>query len=104
VVAALPLFTATMPLPAQAQEHPRARVMEPRIEGFNVNELRRIEPGAELNFEVFGTPGGNANVRIDGATRNLHLPKPVPAPTGAPTRSAPTTASVRTAPSPPTCA
>jgi outer membrane lipoprotein SlyB len=73
VVAALPLFTASMPLPAQAQEHPRARVMEPRIEGFNVNELRRIEPGAELNFEVFGTPGGNANVRIDGATRNLHL-------------------------------
>jgi outer membrane lipoprotein SlyB len=47
--------------------------MEPRIEGFNVNELRRIEPGAELNFEVFGTPGGNASVRIDGATRNLHL-------------------------------
>jgi len=73
VVAALPLFTATVPAPAQAQEHPRARAMEPRIEGFNVNELRRIEPGAELNFEVFGTPGGNASVRIDGATRNLHL-------------------------------
>jgi outer membrane lipoprotein SlyB len=73
VVAALPLFTATVPLPAQAQDHPRARTLEPRIEGFNVNELRRIEPGAELNFEVFGTPGGNASVRIDGATRNLHL-------------------------------
>jgi outer membrane lipoprotein SlyB len=73
VVAALPLFTAAVPAPAQAQEHPRARVLEPRIEGFNVNELRRIEPGAELNFEVFGTPGGNASVRIDGATRNLHL-------------------------------
>jgi outer membrane lipoprotein SlyB len=73
VVAALPLFTATVPAPVQAQEHPRARQLEPRIEGFNVNELRRIEPGAELNFEVFGTPGGNASVRIDGATRNLHL-------------------------------
>jgi outer membrane lipoprotein SlyB len=73
VVAALPLFTATVPMPVQAQEHPRARALEPRIEGFNVNELRRIEPGAELNFEVFGTPGGNASVRIDGATRNLHL-------------------------------
>ncbi|MFC5548242.1 glycine zipper 2TM domain-containing protein [Massilia aerilata] len=73
VVAALPLFAATVPAPVQAQEHPRARQMEPRIEGFNVNELRRIEPGAELNFEVFGTPGGNASVRIDGATRNLHL-------------------------------
>jgi outer membrane lipoprotein SlyB len=73
VVAALPLFTATVPAPVQAQEHPRARQLEPRIEGFNVNELRRIEPGAELNFEVFGTPGGNASVRIDGATRNLNL-------------------------------
>jgi outer membrane lipoprotein SlyB len=73
VVAALPLFTAAVPAPVQAQEHPRARALEPRIEGFNVNELRRIEPGAELNFEVFGTPGGNATVRIDGATRNLHL-------------------------------
>jgi outer membrane lipoprotein SlyB len=78
VVAALPLFTATMPLPAQAQEHPRARTMEPRIEGFNVNELRRIEPGAALNFEVFGTPGGNASVRIGGATRNLHLTETSP--------------------------
>jgi outer membrane lipoprotein SlyB len=73
VVAALPLFTATMPIPVQAQDHPPARALEPRIEGFNVNELRRIEPGAELNFEVYGTPGGNASVRIDGATRNLHL-------------------------------
>jgi outer membrane lipoprotein SlyB len=78
VVAALPLFTATMPLPAQAQDHPRARVLEPRIEGFNVNELRRIEPGAELNFEVFGTPGGTASVRINGATRNLHLTETSP--------------------------
>ncbi|AWG45885.1 hypothetical protein AM586_28000 [Massilia sp. WG5] len=62
----------------QAQEHPRARALEPRIEGFNVNELRRIEPGAELNFEVFGTPGGNASVRIDGATRNLNLTETSP--------------------------
>jgi outer membrane lipoprotein SlyB len=73
VVAALPLFTASVPLPVQAQEHPRARALEPRIEGFNVNEVRRLEPGAELNFDVYGTPGGNATVRIDGATRNLHL-------------------------------
>jgi outer membrane lipoprotein SlyB len=73
VVAALPLFTVAVPAPVQAQDHPRARALEPRIEGFNVNELRRIEPGAELNFEVYGTPGGKASVRIDGATRNLHL-------------------------------
>jgi outer membrane lipoprotein SlyB len=73
VVAALPLFTVAVPTAAQAQDHPRARLLEPRIEGFNVNELRRIEPGAELNFEVYGTPGGHASVRIDGATRNLNM-------------------------------
>jgi outer membrane lipoprotein SlyB len=73
VVAALPLFTATVPLPVQAQDHPRARAMEPRIEGFNVNEVRRLEPGTELNFDLYGTPGGDATVRIDGATRNLRM-------------------------------
>jgi outer membrane lipoprotein SlyB len=73
VVAALPLFTATVPLPAQAQDHPRARALEPRIEGFNVNEVRRLEPGTELNFDLFGTPHGDATVRIDGATRNLRM-------------------------------
>jgi outer membrane lipoprotein SlyB len=73
VVAALPLFTASVSLPAQAQDHPRARVLEPRIEGFNVNEVRRLEPGTELNFDLYGTPGGDATVRIDGATRNLRM-------------------------------
>jgi outer membrane lipoprotein SlyB len=73
VVAALPLFTAAVPAPAQAQDHPRARALEPRIEGFNVNEVRRLEPGTELNFDLYGTPGGEATVRIDGATRNLRM-------------------------------
>jgi outer membrane lipoprotein SlyB len=73
VVAALPLFTATLPTPAVAQDHPRARALAPRIEGFNVNEVRRLEPGTELNFDLYGSPGGNATLRIDGATRNLHM-------------------------------
>ena len=78
VVAALPLFTTSMPLPAQAQEHPRARALEPRIEGFNVNEVWRLEPGTELNFDLYGTPGGYATVRIDGATRNLRMTETSP--------------------------
>ena len=78
VVAALPLFTASMPLPAQAQDHPRARALEPRIEGFNVNEVRRLDPGTELNFDLYGTPGGDATVRIDGATRNLRMTETTP--------------------------
>jgi len=35
--------------------------------------VRRLEPGTELNFDLYGSPGGNATVRIDGATRNLHM-------------------------------
>jgi len=71
VVAALPLLAVTVP--AQAQNHPRAAAIAPRIEAFNVDEVRRLEPGTELNFDLYGSPGGNATVRIDGATRNLHL-------------------------------
>lgn len=75
VVAAVPLLavTASLSTPAQAQEHPRAAALAPRIEGFNVDEVRRLDPGTELNFDLYGSPGGNATVRIDGATRNLHM-------------------------------
>ena len=45
----------------------------PIIEGFNVDEVRRLLPGIELNFEIFGTPGGLATLRIEGAQRNLML-------------------------------
>jgi outer membrane lipoprotein SlyB len=73
VVAALPLLSVTVPAPAQAQNHPRAAALAPRIEGFNVDEVRRLDPGTELNFDLYGSPGGTATLRIDGATRNLHM-------------------------------
>jgi len=73
VVAVLPLLSIAVAAPAQAQNHPRAAAIAPRIEGFNVDEVRRLEPGTELNFDLYGSPGGNATVRIDGATRNLNL-------------------------------
>jgi len=73
VVAALPLLSVTVPAAVKAQDHPRAAAIAPRIEAFNVDEVRRLEPGTELNFDLYGTPGGNATVRIDGATRNLHM-------------------------------
>jgi outer membrane lipoprotein SlyB len=73
VVAALPLLSVTVPAPAHAQNHPRAAALAPRIEGFNIDEVRRLGPGTELNFDLYGTPRGDATLRIDGATRNLHL-------------------------------
>jgi outer membrane lipoprotein SlyB len=48
-------------------------VHAPRIDGFNVDEVRRIRPGTELNFDVYGTPGGRATIYIAGAGRNLTL-------------------------------
>lgn len=44
-----------------------------RIEGFNVEEVRRLTPGTELNFDIYGTPGGIATLYIAGATRALTL-------------------------------
>jgi len=64
---------ALAPTAAQAQHYTRDRMPAPDIRGFDVEEVRRIAPGVELHFNLYGTPGGNATVKIDGATRNLRL-------------------------------
>jgi outer membrane lipoprotein SlyB len=79
--AALPLASITLSAPAQAQPQPEYRREAPRgpvIRGFNVDEVRRLEPGVELNFDLYGSPGGSATIRIDGATRNLTLSETEP--------------------------
>ena len=79
VVAALPLLSVTVTPLAQAQdEHPRAQRLAPHINGFNLEDVRDLGPGTELNFEVVGTPGGYATLRIDGATRNLNMVETAP--------------------------
>jgi outer membrane lipoprotein SlyB len=78
MVAALPLLSVTLPTTAQAQDHPRVARLEPHITGFNVDEVRALGPGTELNFELYGTPGGYVSLRIDGATRNLNLTETSP--------------------------
>jgi outer membrane lipoprotein SlyB len=78
VVAALPLLSVTVPATVQAQDHPRAARLEPHITGFNVDEVPALRPGTELNFELYGTPGGYATLRIDGATRNVNLTETSP--------------------------
>lgn len=57
----------------ERQERDRERYGAPRIEGFNVDEVTRLAPGVELNFSLYGTPGGSAVILIDGASRNLTL-------------------------------
>ncbi|MCA1245271.1 glycine zipper 2TM domain-containing protein [Massilia sp. MS-15] len=71
--ALLALGPLAMGAHAQAQSYQSNRVYTPIINGFNVEEVRRLTPGVELHFELYGTPGGSATLRIDGATRNLNL-------------------------------
>lgn len=59
--------------PAFAQTSQGNASYGPVINGFNVEEASRLGPGTELHFELYGSPGGNATIRIDGANRNLHL-------------------------------
>ena len=78
MMAALPLASMTLATPVQAQQHSREASRGPVIRGFNVDEVRRLEPGVELNFDLYGSPGGSATIRIDGATRNLTLSETEP--------------------------
>lgn len=77
LVAALLSLTTMVSAPAQAQQqyeqHPQSRAYGPVINGFNVEEVGRLAPGVELHFDLYGSPGGTATLRIDGATRNAHM-------------------------------
>jgi outer membrane lipoprotein SlyB len=44
-----------------------------RIEGFDVEEVPNLAPGARLAFTMLGTPGSDAQVRIEGAAATLRL-------------------------------
>ena len=48
-------------------------VREPRIDGFDIQQVRRLEPGVELRFTVYGTAGGRASLRIEGVPRRVVL-------------------------------
>ena len=73
LVSVIPLLSMTLAAaPVQAQGY------NPVIRGFNVDEVRRIVPGQELNFDVYGTPGGRVVLQIAGANRNLQLTETEP--------------------------
>ncbi|MES2323492.1 MAG: glycine zipper 2TM domain-containing protein [Pseudomonadota bacterium] len=74
-MAVVPLLSISLAsAPAQAQQYATTSVVSaPRIRGFEVDEVRRLLPGVELNFTLYGTPGGRASLAISGANRNLAL-------------------------------
>lgn len=79
-MAVVPMFSISLvSAPAQAQTYQTATaVTAPRIRGFEVDEIRRLVPGNELTFKLYGTPGGRANLNIKGAVRNLALAETEP--------------------------
>lgn len=68
---------AFLPLPfvaSQAQaQHAVSRPEAARIDGFDVRPVRQAVAGRELDFTLYGSPGGTAAVRIGGATGGVVL-------------------------------
>lgn len=73
LVALLPLFSlGVVTSKANAQQsYSNANTL--RIDGFNVDSVKRLDPGTDLNFSIYGTPGGTATLLIAGARRSITL-------------------------------
>jgi outer membrane lipoprotein SlyB len=57
--------------PVQAQRSSQITAL--RVTGFDVEQVDRLEPGAELNFTLWGTPGAVVLLQIDGSRRTVRL-------------------------------
>ncbi len=58
---------------AAVAQQPSYSIAAPRIGGFDVKQVRKLTAGTELNFTLYGTPGGIAIISIPGATARLLL-------------------------------
>ena len=53
---------AFVPQTSLAQQRP----VSPTISGFDVKQVDRLSPGSELIFTLYGTPGADARIIVDG--------------------------------------
>jgi outer membrane lipoprotein SlyB len=44
-----------------------------RVDGFDVERVQQLSPGVQLNFTLFGTPGGETELHIDGTRAQVLL-------------------------------
>ena len=77
IILGLLALATFLPLPfaasvAHAQGYSNAAA-GPRIDGFDVRPVRQAIAGRELDFTLYGSPGGTAAVRIGGATAGVVL-------------------------------
>lgn len=77
VAAGVPAFLVVMFCAAASAQTTDARTWgsgaPPRVDGFDVEQVAQLVPGTELLFTLFGTPGAQATLRIDGAAHRLEL-------------------------------
>lgn len=77
VVLGLIALAGFLPLPFAANQacaqQAAYSVGVPRIDGFDVESVKRAAPGNELAFILYGSPGGAAAVQIAGATGGVVL-------------------------------
>ncbi len=71
---ALPLFASfALPQGAALAQYANTAAQAPRIDGFDVEPARRLAAGNTLAFTLYGTPGGQATVSINGVATKIGL-------------------------------
>lgn len=73
LIALFALLPLTLVSGVAAAQQPVYSAAAPRIGGFDVKQVRKLTAGTELNFTLYGTPGGIAIISIPGATGRLLL-------------------------------
>lgn len=73
LIALFTLLPLTVVSGVAAAQQPVYSAAAPRIGGFDVKQVRKLTAGTELNFTLYGTPGGIAIISIPGATSRLLL-------------------------------
>jgi hypothetical protein len=66
------LAAAAPPAPPQAQQQPKAPAVL-AIQRFSATPVERFEPGAELKFQLSGTPGAHATFNIENVIANVPM-------------------------------
>jgi outer membrane lipoprotein SlyB len=72
-LAALFLLSAEMAVAQSSNNSAYTSITSAKIQSFELDPVRRLTPGAELHFKLYGTPGGTGTVRIDGVPGRLIL-------------------------------
>jgi len=68
------LFTLLLVFPATFFASPaHAQTAAPRIDGFDVEQVHQLTAGTELDFTLYGTPGGSATIFISGTSAAFAL-------------------------------